>query len=360
MVTAFFVGRCSTTERTILARPAFHAIPALARAAIPEPPKPCWVVRQAVMWAPRASKTIPFDLAATAQGSLAVGYARDADEAMGIDVLPSTGEVHLRFNQKAKKEIDRVMPMPTPELFVVMTANGGTLTSAVPVPSASPFFIGIEGGAIATADRLDESSTALWAIPGNEGIAAARVQIAGDLGYGLTFRRDGAIWSGWIGPDRKAVGALAKVEGSGGAVGRPNSGWNGREFAVIFADRPAGSEHWEIRIGKAPTGSVPTSTMVIPLPKGGPGGDAFAPDIAGLPDGRWLLIWTEGSAGSRAIRAQTLAHDLTPLGDPIALSPPAGNFGQGMLGVVESYVGAVFLSKGASSYELWGSILQCG
>jgi hypothetical protein len=72
------------------------------------------------------------------------------------------------------------------------------------------------------------------------------------------------------------------------------------------------------------------------------------------------LIWTEGSSGSRAIRAQTLAHDLTPLGDPIALSPPAGNFGQGMLGVVESYVGAVFLSKGASSYELWGAILQCG
>jgi hypothetical protein len=99
---------------------------------------------------------------------------------------------------------------------------------------------------------------------------------------------------------------------------------------------------------------------VIPLPKGGPGGDAFAPDIAGLPDGRWLMIWTEGPAGSRAIRAQTLAFDFTPLGDPIALSPPAGNFGQGVLGVVENYAGAVFLSKGSTSYELWGSILQCG
>ena len=58
-----------------------------------------------------------------------------------------------------------------------------------------------------------------------------------------------------------------------------------------------------------------------------------------------------GRLGSRAIRAQTLEADFTPLGNPIALSPPAGNFGQGVLGVVSGYAAAVFLSKGASSYE---------
>src|SRR6478736_4194574 len=114
---------------------------------------------------------------------------------------------------------------------------------------------------------------------------------------------------------------------------------------------PSADGNWQIRIGRAKTGTVPASTSVIPLPKGGPGGDAFAPDIAGLPDGRWVMVWTEGAAGSRAIRAQTFTHDFTPLGDPIALSPPAGNFGQGMLGVVSGYAAAVFLSKGASSYE---------
>src|SRR5262249_29508232 len=158
-----------------------------------------------------------------------------------------------------------------------------------------------------------------WPITGAEGIQGARVQIAGEQGYAVTFRREGAVFSGWIGPDRKPVGSLTKVPGSGGSVGRPNSGWNRREFAVIFADRPADREHWEIRIGHAPTGQVPTTTTVMPLPKGGPGGDAFAPDIAGLPDGRWLMIWTEGATGSRAIRAQTLASDFSPVGDPIAL-----------------------------------------
>jgi hypothetical protein len=151
---------------------------------------------------------------------------------------------------------------------------------------------------------------------------------------------------------------MPQVVGSGGVVGKPSSGWNGREVAVIFADRPAGSARWEIRVGHAPFGKLPASTEVIPLPEGGPGGDAFAPDIAGLADGRWVLIWTEGPPGSRAMRAQTLGSDFKPVGDPIALSPPAGNFGQGILGVAESYVGAVFLSRPAASYELWGVILN--
>jgi hypothetical protein len=151
-----------------------------------------------------------------------------------------------------------------------------------------------------------------------------------------------------------------KVTGSGGAVGKPASGWNGREVAVIFADRPEGASRYEIRIGHAAPGTLPAVTAVLPLPRGGPGGDAFSPDIAGLDDGRWLLIWTEGASGSRAVRAQTLAPDFRPLGDPIALSPPAGNFGQGVLGVAGGRVATVFLSKGSSSYELWGAVLQCG
>ena len=52
--------------------------------------------------------------------------------------------------------------------------------------------------------------------------------------------------------------------------------------------------------------------------------------------------------------------DFSPLGDPIALSPPAGNFGQGVIGVAGAYAATVFLSKGPSSYELWGAVLQCG
>ena len=360
VVTAFFAGRCSAQAPPQLARPSLQAIPALARAAIPPPPKACWVTRQPVMWAPRASKTIPFEVTATTAGALAIGYARDANEAMGIVVSPSTGEVKAAFAKQSEEEIDRVTPSSSAEFRLVTSPKEGALSSVIPVAAAAPFVVGVQSGSIVTADREGAATSPLWPLAGSEAPSSARVLIAAPSGYAVVYRREGAIWSGWIGPDRKAVGDLVKVAGSGGQVGKPNIGWNRRELALIFADKPAGSDHYEIRVAHAKTGSIPTVTSVIPLPKGGPGGDAFAPDIAGLPDGRWVMVWTEGAAGSRAIRAQTFTRDFTPLGDPIALSPPAGNFGQGMLGVVGDYAAAVFLSKGASSYELWGSVLQCG
>ncbi len=360
VVTAFFVGRCSVEPTAQLARPQLQSIPTLARAVIPPPPKACWVTRQPVMWAPKASKTIPFEVTATTSGALAIGYARDANDAIGIVVSPSTGEVKAAFKKSSEVDIDRVTPSASGEFQLVTASKEGALGSVIPVAAKEPFVIGVQGGSIVAADREGAPATPLWPLGGSEAPSAARVQVAKDRGYALVFRRDGAIWSGWLGLDRKPVGELVKVVGSGGQVGKPNSGWNHRELALIFADKPADRDHYEIRVAHAKTGSIPVVTTVIPLPKGGPGGDAFAPDIAGLPDGRWVMVWTEGASGSRAIRAQTFEADFTPLGDPIALSPPAGNFGQGVLGVVSGYAAAVFLSKGASSYELWGSVLQCG
>ncbi|MEP7123472.1 MAG: GYF domain-containing protein [Byssovorax sp.] len=360
VVTAFFAGRCSVEPAPQIARPQLQSIPTLARAVIPSPPKACWVTRQPVMWAPKASKTIPFEVTATTSGALAIGYARDASTGMGIVVSPSTGEVKPAFTKSSDADLDRVTPSAAAEFHLVTAPKEGAIASVIPVEAKTPFVIGVQAGSIVTADNEAAATTPLWPLAGSEAPSAARVQVADGSGYALVFRRDGAIWSGWIGLDRKPVGELVKVVGSGGQVGKPNVGWNHRELALIFADKPAGSDHYEIRVAHAKTGSIPAVTTVIPLPKGGPGGDAFAPDIAGLPDGRWVMVWTEGASGSRAIRAQTLEANFTPLGDPIALSPPAGNFGQGVLGVVSGYAAAVFLSKGASSYELWGSVLQCG
>jgi hypothetical protein len=360
VVAAFFVGRASSSGAPrLVARPSFGAIPARARAAIPPPPRPCWMAKQPAMWAAHASRSIPFEAVATKGGALAIGYARDAKEAMGIQVDLATGEVKKPFDDKGADEIERVMPTSGGE-FRVVRVGALKLQSAVEVPAATPFAVGLANGAVALASPPAGAPVQLWPVAGEEGLGAAAIHATGDRGFALTFRRGGAVWGGFIGADRKARGELVKVTGSGGAVGKPSGAWNGREVAVVFADRPEGSSRYEIRIGHAPAGSIPTVTAVIPLPRGGPGGDAFAPDIAGLDDGRWVLMWTEGASGSRAVRAQTLAPDFRPLGDPIALSPPAGNFGQGVTGVVGGHVATVFLSKGSSSYELWGAVLQCG
>ncbi|MCC6556305.1 MAG: hypothetical protein IT372_25370 [Polyangiaceae bacterium] len=365
VILAFFAGRCSVggggRGAIETARPGLGGAPGIARTSLPAPPRPCYVARQPRRWAPLVAKSIPFDVAPTGAGAIAVGYARSPDEAVGLEVDLATGAVAEKFSRKEISPVARVYPVARgEERFVVATTSQEGLRAAVQVPGPTPFALGFAGGALSAADRQDAPATAIWPLAGEEEPEALRAIPAGGRGYAVTLRREKAVWGGWIGPDRKPLGGLTQVAGSGGAVGKPSSGWNGREVAVIFADRPAGSARWEIRVGHAPFGAVPASTEVIPLPEGGPGGDAFAPDIAGLADGRWVLVWTEGPPGSRAMRAQTLGSDFKPVGDPIALSPPAGNFGQGILGVAESYVGAVFLSRPAASYEIWGVILQCG
>jgi hypothetical protein len=374
VIAAFFVGRASSFNvPRLTAHPSLGAVPVVARATLPPPPKPCWMVKQPAMWAAHASRTIPFDAVATKSGTLAIGYAHDARQAMGIEVDLATGEVKSRLDDKAREEIERIVPLPNVEFRVARTGTGGPLRAPMevatpdapaqgsPQPGGQPLFaVGLTESGIALAAPPEGGPVSLWPLTGDEGLGASSIRPAGDRGFVLVFRRGGAVWGGFIGADHKPAGALVTVAGSGGAVGKPSAGWNGHEVAVIFADRPEAEGHYEMRVGHAPPGEIPATTVVLPLPRGGPGGDAFSPDIAGLPDGRWLLMWTEGAAGARAVRAQTLAADFGPLGDPIALSPPAGNFGQGVIGVVGRYAATVFLQKGSSSYELWGAVLQCG
>ncbi|XXX75043.1 GYF domain-containing protein [Sorangium sp. So ce134] len=362
-VAAFFAGRRSVAATrqppVATARPALGAAQDLARAAIPVPLKPCWVARQPQPWAPLVAKSIPFEVTATKAGKLLVGYAKSATEAAGLEIDPATGGRSEAFSNREAADIVSISPVEG--AFTVLTSAQQAIRSPVSVPGPRPFIVGLADGAVVAADDPGATPSRLWPVQGDEPLESPRALAAGSRGYAVAFRRERAVWAGWLDAERRPAGELTRVTGSGGAVGKPSLGWNERALAVVFADRPADGR-WEIRAGQAAPGDVPRSTQVIPLPSGGPGGDAFAPDIAGLGDGRWLLVWTEGPPGSRAMRAQTLAPNFSPIGDPIALSPPAGNFGQGVLGVSprSGYVGVVFLSKPAASYELWGVILQCG
>ena len=95
------------------------------------------------------------------------------------------------------------------------------------------------------------------------------------------------------------------------------------------------------------------------IPRGGPGGEAISPAVEGLDRGRFLLQWTEGSAGNRAVRVQVLAHDLVPIGEAITLSTADQNAGQGALWAHGGQSLALFLVKKDPSHELWGASLRC-
>jgi hypothetical protein len=81
--------------------------------------------------------------------------------------------------------------------------------------------------------------------------------------------------------------------------------------------------------------------------------------VEALGNGRFLLQWTEGSAGNRAVRAQVIAADLVSVGDPVTLSGSDQNAGQGALFAREKGALALFLVQKESAHELWGASLKC-
>jgi hypothetical protein len=369
VVSAFLVGRCSVSRSPDAAKTGLARVQEVARSAAPAPLKPCWVTRQPVKWAPSVSNSIPFELTAAPSGSILMGYAAGAAEgeveknALGIEFSPAKGDFKEAFNKTVDAKIERVTPLGSDEsTFVVLTTEADR--TLVQLPGTPPRVLVMAKDSISIAERPDATPTTLWPLgPGDKPPEAARVQPLPGTGYALAYRRAESIFGGLISADGKPLGkSVVLVKGSGtGKVGKPMLGYSGKDIAIVFADQPNEKAAWQIRVGSAPVPSFPTTTKVITLPKGGPGGDAYAPAIAGLPDGRWLLIWTEGPKGSKAVRAQTFKPNFTPLGDPIALSPPHGNFGQGVLGVAGGYVAAVFLSMvETGDYELWGATLQCG
>jgi hypothetical protein len=365
VIGAFFVGRCSVKPSANNGSDARTGVANIARAIqekLPGPPKPCWVVKQPARWAPVVSKDVPFELLVQASGKVAVGYAKSDDEAVGFEVTPASGQVEEEFVDKAKSEIARVSPMGK-TFFISTVEPPGSLRSLAVVNADKPFYLGISDKHLAWADQPSGVANRLW--PVNDDLSGnIRVSRLGDRGFVAALRagssRQKKVYAALIGPDRKPVTNLVNVAGSGGSAGEAMVGSNGREVAIVFGDQAGEQSPSKLRIGHAPIGKIPATTTVFEAPAGGPGGDANHPSIGGLADGRWVLVWTEGSSSSKSVRAQTFSSTFTAVGDPILLSPPSSNYGASMVGVVGNYVTVVFVQKGKSNNELWGSILQCG
>jgi hypothetical protein len=228
--------------------------------------------------------------------------------------------------------------------------------------SADPaIVVGWADNGFGVASRSTDPPTTLWPLDGDAIPDMIRAVDAGDLGQVVVFRRGGAIFGGVIAKDRTARGGLVQIAGAGAPagspVGAPAIAVSGQSVAVAFADRASPNDPWSVRIGTASVGSLPSQTSQFTAPPGGPGGAAIAPALAGLSDGRWLLLWTEGSGGEHDVRAQTLGADLKPLGAPFKVSHD--NAGQAAAAISGGQGLVAYLQLTDRGYEVWGAGVDC-
>lgn len=353
-----------------VAQTASPASPASSAAPAEPTPRPapregglgaCAVAKAAVKLAPRASKDIPLELTGIpATSRIALGFSIDGKSPYGIEVDPATLGVKKAAVPRAQGTLRRVLPMPSSggaRWIVDADSTKASLRLAQTVPVEPTFVVGVAGDVIATADKVTDA----WAPGPRIGGSAdlLRSLVVPGSGSLVAVRAADALSAVRLRADRKASGELVRLA-DGGQSGTPALGTNGVEVAIAFAHRDAPTAPWGVKLSRFLKDEAPTKAAAFAVPAGGPGGDAFAPSIAGLADGRWLLAWTEGATGSRVVRLATLSTTGEVLGEPLSLSVPKSNAGQPSLAVVGADALAVYLtSPKKGSYEIWGATLSC-
>jgi hypothetical protein len=196
----------------------------------------------------------------------------------------------------------------------------------------------------------------LWKLDGKspvEALRGERVAGASASEYTFAFRRDGAVWIGTAsgGKSLSPIGKLSRIGGLGPKIGSPAVATSDGSVLVAWADRAPEQTSWGLRYVVFKAGQEPGEPKAFAVPAGGPGQNAMSPDVAGLPGGRFLVVWTEGPQLSQQVRAQTINAEGAPIGTALKISADGVNAGQGQAAVTPGGRGAVAYLSASSAGE---------
>jgi hypothetical protein len=176
-------------------------------------------------------------------------------------------------------------------------------------------------------------------------------------GFGVTARiggQSGAIHFGWLSAtgekqtDFQALPSDAQALGTPGVVNSPS------EALLTYVARPTQQSPFQLQLAKATFGTIPQAVKSWDSSV-----ERISPTAAPLPDGHWLLQWSEGKSGDRSIMVQVINSDLDALGEPISLSPSGVDAGMGTLWLKNGLGVSLFLVRTQTNFELWATGLAC-
>lgn len=324
------------------------------------PDSACFVSTAARKVAARIEAQVPVDARAADDGRLLLGFAETPRRATGLRFRPETAVAESVFTQDTNLPLARVSA-PHTDRWIVLEETGEAMRSPHVISDGTrPWAIGTGGQGIVRDDTATGTTLQrqqLWA-PTDAATVSIGDVLALSPGWLVAAYSPSKLWLGRLDASRNAQGALASVVLPPGTVGQPSLAGDASDAAVVFALKPAGAAEYALYWSRANAAAAP-AVAALPMPADAAGGEAFAPELTRVPPNRWLVTWTEGRKGSRAVRAQTYSDRFEPLFDPIALSPPAGNFGQPASVRTGDRVSIFYLAKSRAGYELWGSVVSC-
>ncbi len=327
-------------------------------------PAACTIVTQATKIAEWADPAItPAFAAIPGSERVVIGFGQSGTYAIGITIDPRTLDHDQVFREFRHDKLVSVVPTAkNGELHFQVVRDGFTLANARSIDAATPFFLGATANGIERLVGKGDASP-VWPFADADKETVPRVATVDGVGHAVALRRgglSGRISIGYLNPSGDRQTDLADIRVNATFVGTPAVAANDGTLLVAFAARTERNSPWTLALAQAKFGELPKDARAFPIPSGGPGGNAISPAIGPLAGDRWLLQWTEGSSGNRVARAQVLDRALSPISDPVNLSPEGANAGQGAVWA-KGDVGTIlyYVQNDKKSHELWGTSVQC-
>jgi hypothetical protein len=355
------VSKPSSKTATATTKPS--TTPSRSTRAQPSSPPGCQLLRAAERVAPNIVVGVTPNVATLSEpNSIAVGFADTPTSALGMKLDISTLTVSWPLHERRSSRIESVVPAlsGTTLGFLIADSDSG-LGQPRPVDASADFILGGSPSGLARKRGTGEPEL-VWPASGNLPTTEPRIATMPTRGHAITFRQggqNGQILFGWLTETGEARLGPWPVATNSWLLGTPSVAANTTQVVVTFALRESGDLPWSLGIARAEPDQPILPAEQFPVPEGGPGGDCIAPTITAIGERAWLLLWFEGKAGERQVRAQLLARDLHPLGTALTLSPPGTNAGQGTLWSNAERAVPLFIVGTGASAELWAASLVC-
>lgn len=333
--------------------------------------------------------------------SVVLAYAQSHTSATGGVLDVETLQLTRRFWQQEERQIYSVTPLVAgskPTYHV--ERMGGNVAFGRALDTQPPLRLGMNDDGFVLG-RFDQRPQRLWELPFGSKLSVPEV-VSHTFGFTLATRAgraSGKLRVGLVSNTGQALSALAELGPEGWDFGRPALA-SGPDQTVLAVTRRASTEpqpalppgtgaprpalasggrapqpalspggrapqpaHRDaLYLARAKNGELPVELAAFALPEGGDP-ELIAPVVAALPDGSFVLMWSQGAGSRRIVRAQRLSAALEPRGpisDLTVADPALGGAIAAALHWAGDRLLAFYFLRRDEGHSLWVGSLGCG
>lgn len=303
---------------------------------------------------------------------IAIGYAQSHRSAAGGIIDVASLRLDRQFWQQQDRQIFSVTPLEVGGALRYHVERQGTnVAFARAVAAEPPARLGEVDDGLALGP-LDQRAQRLWGLPAGSSITVPEVA-EHPLGFTLALRSArnldplarGAIGHLHVALITSAGSPLAPLTDVGNPewdFGRPALASGPEQTVLAACHRGGEAQADELMLARARNGQLPTQLRRFELPAPA-APELNAPVLAALPDGGFVLMWSQGPSTGRQVRLQRLSAELAPLGpafDVTSAAPAGANATAAALHWVNDRLLAFYFDKRDAGHSLWVGSVSCG